>query len=46
MNGLSLRIPPWVADDDRTGGDKGWGRRQTQTSWQVSLQAKNWETEV
>lgn len=25
MNGPSLHIPPRVADDDWTGGDKGWG---------------------
>lgn len=25
MNSLSLHIPPLVADDDRTGGDKGRG---------------------
>lgn len=43
----ALQTPPQVANDSwREGDTSGGGGRQTQTSWQVSLQAQNWETEV
>lgn len=47
MNGLSSAClsPEWLMT---AGGEETrvWGGRQTQTSWQVFLQAQNWGTDV